>query len=217
VRALLDELAAIVSLAGQRHITLAVIGACALRTYLPDPDTRKSVDADLVTTTADLPALTALLEERGYQVFSTGPWRRAERTNHERIVFDIAVDAIVDMRSFEPYAIDWKTVTERSALPVLAIEDLIAQKLIAAREKDLLDVLLVAAEPSINVDGARMRSAIEARDVEIAVMRGCLEAQGAVTSGRAAELWLERYGTKPAPKVLEDAALRVRKWLEVKS
>ena len=54
MKAILDELHAIVGDARTRGIPVAVIGACALRTYLSDPDRRVSVDADLVTTNAGI-------------------------------------------------------------------------------------------------------------------------------------------------------------------
>src|SRR5260221_13564159 len=124
--------------------------------------------------------LDRLIRACGYQLFTTGPRWRAERLAQERFVIDIAVDAIVDVLSYKAYQIDWGTVAPRAergrdGVPVPRIEDLVAQKLISAREKDLLDVLLVASEP-IAVRGDVLAHAVEMQDAEIQVARGCLEA-----------------------------------------
>jgi hypothetical protein len=219
MKALLEELQSVVEEARQKGIPIAVIGACGLRTYLPSPDKRVSVDADVLTTSTGVDALEALLESRGYRTFTTGPWRRAERSAPERLVIDIAVDAIVDVRTFRSYAIDWSTVTARSEpgrapIPVPRLEDLLVQKLISAREKDLLDVILVASDESIAVRVDVIARQIEAQDVEIPVTRGCLEAEAAVASGRMAELWAERYGEEVSAESLEKAVRRVREWIE---
>jgi hypothetical protein len=212
VKALLDELAVIVAAARLRKLRLAVIGACALRTYLSSPDRRTSVDADVLITTDGLASLEALLVERGYRVYDLGAWHRAER-NADRLVIDIAVDRIVDVRSFQPYMIAWEAVTERASLPVPRIEDLLAQKLVSAREKDLLDVLLVASDASIPVSANGFGEAVESNDVEVPVARGLLEAQAAVQSGRMAQLWTERFGEAPG-RALDIALERLMLWKE---
>ncbi|MBI2389954.1 MAG: hypothetical protein HYV09_10220 [Deltaproteobacteria bacterium] len=91
-------------------------------------------------------------------------------------------------------------------LPVPALEDLVAQKLIAAREKDALDVLLVAA--SADFDRQRLALSIEARDVEVAVRRGLFELFGTARSGRLAQLWRERTGEVLAEDMLARAPPR---------
>jgi len=212
VKALLDELVAIVADARSRKLRVAVIGACALRTYLSSPDRRTSVDADLLITADGLASLERLLVERGYRVYDLGAWHRAER-DADRMVIDIAVDRIVDVRSFKPYVIAWEAVTERAFLPVPRIEDLLAQKLVSAREKDLLDVLLVASDTAIAVNANGFGEGVEANDVEIQVARGMLEAQAAVQSGRMAELWVERFGEAPGP-ALDTALERLMLWKE---
>lgn len=213
MRALLDELAAILTAARASGIPIAVIGACALRTYLSSPDRRTSVDADVLTTKAGLVALESLLTARRYHVYDLGPWRRAER-NADRMVIDIAVDHIVDVRTFRPYAIDWTTIVNRSDLPVPRVEDLLAQKLVSAREKDLLDVILVASDSSVNVSPEVFARVVESNDVEVAVARGILEAEAAVRSGQMARLWAERLAE--APPSFDGALRRLQAWRQAR-
>lgn len=128
----------------------------------------------------------------------------------------MAIDAIVDLASFERYALDPSRATRRAEpggpeLPVAALEDLVAQKLIAAREKDILDVVLVAESGSA-FDPGRLSDAIDARDVEVAVRRGYLELQAAARSGRLQQLWLERTGTPFASHDLAAALSRIASW-----
>jgi hypothetical protein len=160
-----------------------------------------------------MPVLTSILQARGYHLFSLGPWWRAERETPARMLIDIAIDDIVDVRTFTKYSIEWSALvqraeTGRTSLPVPPLEDLIAQKLIAAREKDLLDVVMLAMMP-IEVNAERLRAA-----VEIPVMRGCLEASASVASGGMAALWRERYGEEVSATALEVAVKKVRAWVE---
>jgi hypothetical protein len=213
---LLTELAAIVDAAERAGVRLAVIGACALRTYLPRPELRRTVDLDLLVASGGRSALASILESRGFRLYSTGPWLRAERPEGTPRIVDIAFDAIVDLASFQAYPLDPARAVRRCEpggpeLPVPLLEDLVAQKLIAAREKDLLDVLLVAVDASI--DGARLARNVEDRDVEIAVRRGALELVAAARSGRLAQLWSERTGEPLAADALARALAAIQAWL----
>ncbi len=213
---LLHELRAIVDEAEREGVPLMVIGAFALRTYLSDPEGRKTSDLDLLVRKDARDRITDLLRGRGFRVYPTGPWLRAERAGEGPRIVDVALGAIVDMASFERYPLDPSRATRRAEpggpeIPVPALEDLVAQKLIAAREKDILDVVLVGAHGS-TLDARRLSEAIDARDVEIAVRRGYLELQAAARSGRLQQLWLERVGTPLANEDLAAALSRIAAW-----
>jgi len=213
---LLRELRAIVDEAEREGVAVMVIGAYALRTYLADPEGRKTSDLDLLVRGEARGRITDLLGRRGFHVYPTGPWLRAERAGEGPRIVDVAIDAIVDMASFERYPLDPSRATRRAEpggpeIPVPALEDLVAQKLIAAREKDILDVVLVAAGGSA-VDPRRIADAVDARDVEVAVRRGYLELQAAARSGRLQQLWLERVGTPLAWEDLASALSQIASW-----
>jgi hypothetical protein len=142
---LLAELAAIVADAERAGVSVAVIGAFALRTYLARPEARTTTDLDVLIRSEGRAGFDAILSRRGFTIYTTGPWLRAERAAGAPRIVDVAVDAIVDLASFERYPLDPRLAVRRHELngpdlPVPALEDLVAQKLIAAREKDLLDV-----------------------------------------------------------------------------
>ena len=215
---LLSELAAIVAEAEHAGIGVLVIGACALRTYLLRPEARATVDLDLLIAAAGRAGMEDILRRRGFQIYAMGPWLRAERPLGTPRIVDVAIDAIVDLASFEKYPLrpaDGQRRREAGGpeLPVPALEDLVAQKLIACREKDVLDVLLVALGPGL--DPTRLADGIEARDVEIPVRRGLLELFASARSGRLAQLWAERTGETLAPDELNRGVRSLQAWFGV--
>lgn len=206
---LLVELQGLVEDAEHEGVRAVVVGAFALRTYLLQPEARITTDLDLLVSAPGRATMERILQRRGFHVYVKGPWLRGERPVGTPRIIDVAIDAIVDLASFEAYSIDPAAAEMRREaggplIPVPSLEDLLAQKLIAAREKDALDVLLIAM--TLSPDRKRLAEAIAARDVEIPVHRGLLEVVAGARSGRLGQLWLERTG-KTLPTGDVDAAL----------
>jgi len=195
LRRTLDQ---IVSEARAAGLPLVTIGAFAVRAYLSHPDARRTNDLDLVTTSAALPALKAILERRGFRVFASGPWWHGEAAGPPRMVVDVAVDAVVDLTSFERYPMDLADARERlesgGALLVPSIEDLLALKLLSARDKDILDVVALFMDARDAPDRATFLRRVEDRDLEIPVRRGYLEVIAAYGTGTLQKLWELRAG-----------------------
>ena len=188
--------------AEERGIAVVTIGGLAMRAYLQAPDWRATGDLDLVVGKAQYDQLRALLEERGFTVYDAGPWKRAElQTGEHKRIIDVFVDAVVDLASFASYAIDARDAQRRGepggpSLLVPRIEHLIALKLLAHRDKDVLDVVLLLCDRAIAVDRAEFERALEIRDVEVPVRRGYLSVLAAIESGEMQRLWEARV---PAP------------------
>ena len=212
VHPLRDELTAILAEARQRAISLVVLGAFAVRTYLREPDRRLTHDLDLLTQPDALDALGELLTSRGYTVYRSAPWWRAERgSGKERMLVDIASGAVVDMASFESYPLSPAEARQRAEpggdpIPVPQLEDLLAMKILAHRDKDILDVVALLRDAGDAIDGNAFSTRVEARDLEIPLRRGYLEIVAALESGELARLWELRTGV-PSPDDLLPGAL----------
>jgi hypothetical protein len=215
VHPLQAELTAILADAQQRSIALVVLGAFAVRTYLREPDQRLTHDLDLLTPLDALPALGELLTSRGYQVYRSAPWWRGERgTGKDRILVDIAAGAVVDMASFESYPLSPSEAQERAEpggapIPVPPLEDLLAMKILAHRDKDILDVVALMRDAGDALDEQAFARRIEVRDLEVPLQRGYLEIVAAIDSGELARLWELRTGARPAPDLLPAALARL--------
>ena len=167
----------------------------AVRAYLAEPWRRATRDVDLVVDPDDTQKLEQVLTELAFRIYPVGPWRRAER---RELWVDIAVGKVVDMASFVAYEVDATQAVsiprgDVVGLPVAPFEDLVAMKLIAHRDKDLLDVLALMRESAL--DGTAFRRRIAQREVEIPVRRGCLELVAMAELGTAQRLWRERQGS----------------------
>jgi hypothetical protein len=206
-----SELSVILTEAGQRAIPLIVIGAFAVRTYLREPSRRLTHDLDLLAQPDTLAVLGDLLTGRGYHVYRSAPWWRAERgSGKDRILIDIASGAVVDVASFESYPLTPADACQRSELggvPILlpVLEDLLAMKLLAHRDKDILDVVELLRDAGDSLKRDLFRDHVEARDLEVPVRRGYLETVAVIESGQLAELWELRTGTPPANNLLPAA------------
>jgi hypothetical protein len=195
------ELEAILAEAAQREVGLVVVGAFAVRTYLRDPDRRRTHDLDLVALPTALEALGKLLSERGYHVYPSTPWWRAERgSGRDRIIIDIGAGAVVDMASFESYPLDVAEAQPRAEpgaapIPVPPLEDLLAMKILAHRDKDILDVIAILRDAGDAIDVHKLRRRIDARDLEIPLQRGYLAIVAAIESGELLADALRRLHT----------------------
>lgn|GEM_PF-3955222 len=203
-----DELAEILAEAERRSIPLVVLGAFAVRAYLHEPDQRYTHDLDLLANADSLVSLREMLEFRGYTVYSSGPWWRAERkSGNERILIDVALGSVVDMMSFESYPLATNEAQLRAEpggplIPVPPIEDLLAMKILAHRDKDILDVVALLRDVGDIIQSEVFAMRVEMRDLEIPTRRGYLEIVAAIESGELARLWELRTGAPPPKDLL---------------
>jgi hypothetical protein len=206
------ELQAILAAAQARGIPIVVVGGAAVRTYLREPDLRRTKDLDFVVAPCGFDAALRLLDERGFRRYDTGLWWRAERGDGvDRIVADLWVGAVVDAGSYESYPLDPMEAEVRaepgaSSIPVPHLEDLLALKLLAHRDKDMLDVVALLADRASLLDAARFRRNVERRDLEVAVRRGYLAVVAALDAGDLARLWEQRFG-RPLASAARDGAV----------
>ncbi len=172
-------------------IPVALIGALAVRAHLSEPWRRATKDVDIVVPRGHEAGMDSLLRGLGFVCFAMGPWRRGERGG---LRVDVAFGEVVDLASFVAFPIDLRAAEHRGIggrdLPVLPLEELLITKLIAHRDRDLLDVVALARERS--ADAGRFRRLVAAADVEIAVRRGVLELAAGIELGMLAELWEQR-------------------------
>lgn len=202
------ELGAILAEAERRGIPLVVLGAFAVRAYLREPDQRYTHDLDLFAHADALAALREMLTTRGYTVYSGGLWWRAERTSEkERVLVDIALGSVVDMMSSESYPLEIKEAQLRAEpggplIPVPPVEDLLAMKILAHRDKDILDVIALLRDVGHVIRPEAFARRVEVRDLEIPMRRGYLEIMAAIESGELARLWELRTGAPPSQDLL---------------
>lgn len=141
-------------------------------------------------------------------MYETGPWWRAERgTGEGRRVVDVAVERVVDMASFESYPITperavWRAEGAGPKIPVPSLEELLVLKLLAHRDKDMLDVIALLRDAG-PVDGERFWQGIDLEDVEVPARRGYLVLMAEIRSGGLQQLWEDRFGEPLEPRDLE--------------
>jgi hypothetical protein len=206
-----QELLAIVEDARRRGFRLVALGAFAVRAYLKAPHGRLTHDIDLLVARSDLESLRTALEERGYRVYDTGTWWRGERpTQKGRYVIDIAVDEVVDAAAFDTYPLDPGDAVEiaepgAAAIPVPSLEDILALKLLAHRDKDVLDLIALLRDAGERVRRDAFLDRVEHRDLEIPIRRGYLAVSALVQTGELLALWRARHGEDLDPELLRRA------------
>jgi hypothetical protein len=186
VEDLLREAAELCRAVGPRS-DLRLIGGLAVRLYV-GPSGRVTKDIDLVAMTGAVRAiLTTELRTRGFQVGETGPWTRAMRSGPSRLIVDVSGHPVVDLRSFESASLsDDVRHFDVAGMPlaVACPDDVARLKLLAHRDHDLVDLVLLATAETISPDHiARMA---EADDAERALARGAVGCRQALDDGSLA-------------------------------
>jgi hypothetical protein len=189
------ELAAAIFKAVANTTELRLIGGLAVR-LLVGSAARVTRDIDVVamSDTAER-AVIAYLESEGFAVGEAGAWKRAISMHPPRLIVDLLRHPIVTPRSFdtasftrEPELIDVAGVT----IAVAAVDDIARLKLLAARDQDLVDLLMLASHRSVSA--ASVARAAEADDAERAVSAGAAIARHALESGEMEAIAEEALG-----------------------
>jgi hypothetical protein len=105
---------------------------------------------------------------------------------------------VVDARTFEAVCLRGSPRTELirgAGVPIAAATDLALLKLLACRDQDLVDVLLLAAGGAIDTDEIARSAALD--DVERHVSAGAMRARHELASGGLAATALQALG-RPA-------------------
>ncbi|HEY3351624.1 MAG TPA: nucleotidyl transferase AbiEii/AbiGii toxin family protein [Polyangia bacterium] len=195
---LLAEAAAVVARTTQEGGEIALIGGLAVH-VLVGFESRQTVDIDFVARgDAGLEALGTTLEERGYLSSRASPWWRFQRES-PRVVVDASRDAVVDPRTFDVYRVEMDRVSVRAsfagpAVPCVALEDLVALKLLAGRDQDLVDLVLLASRVRPGPDIARIQESMEMQDLERALAGAGLRAEAALADGSIGEAYAALTG-----------------------
>jgi hypothetical protein len=143
------------------------------------------------------------LEEAGYAIGASGGWWRAARSQ-DRLIVDVAQHPVVNPRTFE-------TVRLRAATKAFSVDgievcaagvdDLVLLKLLALRDQDLVDLLLLASTAEISV--AAVVDAAEQDDVERRASEGAIRARHALRTGAIDNLVEESLDRAPRENELE--------------
>lgn len=148
-RLLEKELQAILAACEQIPISVLVVGAYSIRAY--DCLLRVSQDLDLAVRSENWQALKNILTSQGYSIVSDGTfWITAIKGSGEsQIEINVALNGITDLNSASTFLITELRPEFRQPsgldfpLPVLSLEGVFITKLIAQREKDVVDLLSI--------------------------------------------------------------------------
>ncbi|UQA61866.1 nucleotidyl transferase AbiEii/AbiGii toxin family protein [Polyangium aurulentum] len=168
---------------------LRLIGGLAVRLHAGTL-ARATADIDIVVLTE--PALKQTirrLEEAGWTVGTSGGWWRAVRPGADRLLVDIASHPVVNPRTFDTVSLRGQPAQYTLGdvtVSVAGRDDLAALKLAAARDQDLVD-LLVLARCGLSHD-AVARTASE-DDIERTISAGAHRARHALRTGTLREAY----------------------------
>ncbi len=181
---------------------LRLVGGLAIRLFV-GAAARQTVDVDVaVRTPAATTDLLEHLRAQGFAVARSGGWWRAMGEGRE--VIDIAPEPIVQPRSFDRIMLrgSLRVVSVDGVdLRVASAEDLTLLKLCAARDQDIIDLMMLAAVVPIDVDAVAAHA--EADDVERLVSRGRWTASHALACGGVQDTAELLLGCHPSPEQLE--------------
>ncbi|MBI5487962.1 MAG: nucleotidyl transferase AbiEii/AbiGii toxin family protein [Deltaproteobacteria bacterium] len=150
-RSVIDEAESILDEAERVGLRPALLGGLAVRAWagaLP----RETLDVDLhLPDAAGVAEFGRLLAHRGYRVLDDPGWRRAVRAGpDDRVVVDWTGPDVPDPRTRLTYRLHHPPTRRKlrtRVVPVVALPDLIVLKLLAGRDQDVADLLLLATLP----------------------------------------------------------------------
>lgn len=181
---------------------LRLIGGLAVRLYTGS-DARTTRDIDLVAmTNVARERLLQHLEQTGWSVGTSGGWWRAARLSPSRLIVDIAPHPVINPRTFDTVSLlatPWRTDVSGVSVAVAEVSDLVTLKLMAMRDQDLIDlVLLINRRPSVK----QIAQGAAADDIERPLSAGANRARHAMRSGLVRELFEQALGRPPEEEAL---------------
>jgi hypothetical protein len=167
---LLLELRAILESCKRERVPVFVIGAFSVHAY--DSLIRTSKDLDFAVASGHWPALKAILESLGYIVTPRELWAVASKAIADiAIEVHIALDGVTDFDTGTVYPIGDQSPEMRQAsdmefaLPVLPLEEVLITKLLALRDKDVIDLVQICSRRSTDVLPARFWDCADAANL----------------------------------------------------
>lgn len=198
-------------------VRFAAIGGIALSGYLRR-NTRLTVDIDLVVAQENGERFRDLLTELGYVCGTQDLWLRARKKVEEtEVVVDVTSEEVTDARSFYSYRIPLPETggtallmpfhTELAPMacevPVASPEDLLVLKLLAGRDRDLLDVLALLLERSDAIDSQAFCQRVALADLDIPIASALARLRDGVATGDLLQLWIGRTGEILGPEAVQ--------------
>lgn len=149
MKSLLSEAEAIVTDAEAAGLSVALLGGLAVRAWVGRAG-RETYDVDFVTGSQDdARRLSEVLRKRGYEVLPDPWWRRAiAERDGERVIVDWTGPDVVDPRTLDGYRVGGTRVLRHLVtrqVPVIELADLVIIKLLAGRDQDIVDVVVLSA------------------------------------------------------------------------
>lgn len=181
---------------------LRLVGGLAVRLHV-GTNARMTGDIDVVALT-DIARARLLhhFEQTGWIVGASGGWWRAIRPGAPRLLVDVARHPIVNPKTFETISL-WARPSHHTigdiVISVAGVEDLAALKLLAMRDQDLVDLVLLAGQ------GLSVETVVEgasADDIERSLSAGAHRARHALRTGLAAELFEQTLARPPEEREL---------------
>ncbi|MBI2388536.1 MAG: hypothetical protein HYV09_02870 [Deltaproteobacteria bacterium] len=186
-----------------------LIGGLAVRLHV-GAGSRLTRDVDLVPMTPDAEAvIVERLTERGFIVGDARHWRRAIAPETREIV-DILRHPIVNPRTFEAAKLRSAPMEHHAAAPgvvVAGAADLARLKLLAGRDQDLVDLVLLS---SVFPSPREIAQSAELDELERAVSAGANAVRRALDSGELASCVEELLGRATTTVELDT----LRTWLD---
>ena len=181
---------------------LRLVGGLAVRLHV-GTSARQTVDVDVVAMTeASRNGVLEQLQAAGYRVGESGGWWRAARreAKGQRIV-DVGPHPVVNPRTLDTVTLKEEPLVFSvgdTDVRAVGVNDLTLLKLVAGRDQDVVDVMLLSAHAS--PAPARVARNAELDDVERIVSRTAAAARAAAEGTRLELLSVELLGRPPTPQ-----------------
>ena len=181
---------------------LRLIGGLAVRLHV-GANARRTADIDVVALTDSARVrLLDHLQQAGWIVGTSGGWWRAIRSESPRLLIDIAPNPVVNPKTFETISLSSPPLRYTIAgvvVLVAGLEDIAALKLMAMRDQDLVDLVLLAAQ-GLSAGAIADRAAED--DIERSLSAGAHRARHALRTGLVAELYEQTLSKAPEEEEL---------------
>ena len=182
--------------------SLRLLGGLACRAHLGTL-ARRSDDLDVVAMSASArDALLDHLRKLGFAVGPSGGWWRAVRgKGKDREIVDVAPHPIVNPRTFDAMTLRSAPMSLTfgdASLHAVGIEDLLVLKLVAGRDQDHVDLVLLTAhaDPS----AAEIARRLELDDLGRLAAGSVANARHALSKGYLSEVFAQLVGRAPTER-----------------
>jgi len=181
---------------------LRLSGGLAVRLHVGS-DARVTRDIDVVAMTAAARGrLLSHLEQTGWAVGASGGWWRASRAGASRLILDIASHPVINPRTFDGISLSsrpWHKEIGGVIISVAEVSDLVTLKLMAMRDQDLVDLVLLAGR---GLSAGQIARNADVDDIERPLSAGANQARHALRSGLVRDVFEQTLGRPPEEEAL---------------